>query len=297
MSFVAGFMDQYNKIQDRNLRKELLDQELGVKQKEKVLDLANKYRQRSSVADGEVNALRALKQRLGDEEGADEYLATVAKSGMASTIMKSINGLELDDPNKELRLRGASIMDNFTVYTDPDSGRPQMKVPTPQEILGASREELTKMEADLMVAGGATKDTSYVDINPQGVFSANNKLRTEAMDQFTSTLTSRLSQTLDTQDPSQAAELMKDMEDAGSSNAVTASRGLSSMMKTPEGFGVYIEMLSYAGETPSFGVVENMPEFDRYRKAMPFYQNWETLRPENRQRVIQEFPFLEPWVN
>lgn len=297
MSFIGGFMDQYNRIQDRNLRKELLMEELGAKQREKVLALAAKAGQRSGVAAGETNALQALRARLGDAEGAEEYLATVGRAGKASDIMGAINELELDDPNKELNLRGNSIIDNFTVYTDPENGA-SVKFPTPQEIMGASLEELRTMETDLMSAAGRT-DSSFVDINPQGVFSGSNKVRSEAMEQYSGILTQTLSGYVGDNPSPENANLMKDLNDLSSDNAVTASRARGRLMRTPEGYKAYLDMVN--SDIPSHRAVSQMPEFDVFRSdefmnAIRYYNGWDTLTPENQQKVLRKYPMLQNWI-
>jgi hypothetical protein len=294
MSFIVGFMDQYNRIQDKKEKRELLAQELRAKRENELIGLIGKRQKRTKASANESSALNALSVRIGDAEGKDDYLRAVAKAGVAGQIMGGINELELDDPNRELRLEGRNIMDNFSVFYE--EGSPSVKTPTLQDIEGASYEELRQMKVDLLSATEAPS-SSYVDVNTQGVFAGSNRLRSEAQSQYDNLLVETFSGSVtDSTEPENVA-MVQAINDLQSDSPVARTRARNKLMRTPEGVAIYGQMMEMSANIPSFGVLKDIPgTFNELDRAYYVVSNWDRLNDENRSRALQAFPYIQSLV-
>ena len=294
MSFIAGFMEQYNRIEDRNERARMLDQELRAKRENELISLVAKRRQRTQAATNEGAALNALASRVGNVEGSQEYLQAVAKAGVASDIMGSISSFETDDPNKELRLEGRNIMDNFTVFYQ--EGTPAARVPTLKDIEGASYDELRQMKVDLLSATESPSQ-AVVDVNTQGVFSGSNKLRNEAQTTFDQLLVEEFAPMLEGDPTPENVELIKAINDLESDSVVARSRARNRLMRSPQGVSIYNQMMEMSATIPSFGVLKDMPgAFNELGNANYIVNNWDALTEDRKALALKRFPYIQSLV-
>lgn len=296
MSFAAGFVDQMNKIQDRNLKKELLSQEMRGRREESLLALMAKRRARTAAATDETSSINALKARVGEVDGGVEFLDQVVGAGASSSIMSDILAKEANAEGAGLRIAGESIVKNYSVF--PGEKGPEVSMPSPDQVFGASAEQLRQMQFDLMATpeGGGSKP--FIDVNSQGLFSSSAKDRAEAVNVFNGLLTTNVANAIDNSTEEENVQLRSNLDKLNSSSLTASNQGRAALLKTPYAVDAYMGLMKHAADTttPTFSSLAVMPEYSLLGKAAQAVELWDEFSPEVQLEVLQQFPYIETLV-
>ncbi len=298
MGFAAGFMNQWNIIEDRKQKREMLNQQISAKRQETLVDLMAARQKRTQVSTDESGALMAIQERLKDADGqplpgSQEYLETVGKAGAASSIMQTILDREAKVDDNNLSIRGTTLMEAFTPYYQ--DGQPQINLPSLDDIYESDlsdTEEYLEMKSRIGLPQKPAEP--FVDVDTKTLFAANKANRDEAKEEFDRLLLERFSAVSDS-DPTKAnVQLTEDLNALAGTNVTLRNNARRRLMMSPEGMEVYSEMLEAAGEVPVYGVISSLPgSFNDLREVWGIYNAWERVSPENQNIALQKYPFLE----
>ncbi len=119
MSFAAGFLDQWNKIDDRKLKMQMLNKELAERRRENLMKLAANKQTRDKSTTSEQAALMWFNNRIKNDPSVDPeegaaWLNTMAKTGKLSEAMGAIIQIESRDDTGTMMFTGKRIIDNIT---------------------------------------------------------------------------------------------------------------------------------------------------------------------------------------
>lgn len=295
MGFWVGFTRQFNEMQDRRQRRELLMQELGAKRQEKLHTLVKGKTARTKAKAKEQASMKALKARVGNAEGGEEWLASIAQSRLATETLNMVEAAEADarKGGGSLNLKGSALVGNVTPYAGEDGVelRPslnlQRMLSNPTALADNNNYSAALQEA---AALGAPRQEGRVVINPEALNTNNARDRTEASDMFFTRLGEDLAKR---GDPALTVDINQMFNDE---NPTARSQARNKWVNSPEGFQIYQDMVTNQ-DVPGYSSLTDMGgTFAPLADAYQVHQGWDDLEEDAQNEALQRFEFLTPFV-
>lgn len=294
MGFWVGFTRQFNTMQDRRERRELLMKELGASRQEELLKLTSARTSRTEAKTKEQASMKLLQQKVGNAEGGEEWLAAIASSRLATETVSMLAETEKDalDQGRSLKLEGSALISAFTPFAADDGPeiRPSINLRRALANPDSLTEDSVYFEAMQEAAQlGAPKNESVLSVNTDALRSSNSRDRTEAEEQFNT----QLARNLSLRGPSVRPDVLAL---GNNENLAAQSEAMNKWVYSPEGFQVYSDMVGNQ-EVPSYQAIREIGgTFQPLKEAYELRQNWDTLSPEEQEEALGRYQFLQPHV-
>ena len=305
MGFMVGFMDQYNKIEDKKERREALSEQLRVKRMETLMGLRAAAGKRSGVASDETSAAQALaaRYRLPNGEiieGGEAALNSIIQAGGASMVMGDIKAREAKGEGNVI-ITPQSLVDNYSVYYDGDS--PQVSLPTAETIFttdyGSDTDAYLREYGALTEAATRPKRDPVLDVSAGGVYAASRENLAASKELYEGLLADRVGSMITSGDTATTnTELVSAYNTMTGEKGLAKDRARRELMLSREGIEAYHEMMEESALNPSYGYIGavDVGAFGEVKRLWQATHNWMTYSPEAQANVISQHPFMAEYM-
>lgn len=281
MGFWAGFYEAWEKYDDREEKRKLLEKQIGAKRKDQILTLANKVGIRGASEAINRDALTFLANRIGDAEGGQEKLSAIAKSGLATQVVKDIKEAE---QKHDIIIKGPTLVDHVQIFPGQEGERPQHRF-TLKQLLEMPEEAFAndKLHAEVLAPLVQQKQGSpgLVDIDPTLYRSTDSNVVDSTMDEFDRRLVEHITPVAGNHTEGiQNPELYAQLQALSGSDPNARANARTNLMNSAFGLEVYRDMVSNP-ERPQYSVLKSSGGmFNRLQSASEAYDKWNTYSPE-----------------